>query len=182
MPVSALVTFSVVESQDCRYRDPDEDIADWERHCWLTVGRGAQHHDLYLAPDSLSEPEWEALAKALAWARRYRRVLGRSRMVLGDPSAGEVYGFAARRGAEAVLCLRNPAAEAQGVRVVPAEVLGFDPGAPLGLTLVFGPTPPPLQVLAGRPLEIELEPFEVLVLTASSNDTRPALQAVTDPP
>ena len=108
VPVSALVTFSVVESEACRYRDPGENIADWDRHCWLIVGRGTQHHDLYVAPDSLSEAEWAVLAEALAWARQHRRVLARSRMVLGDPAAGEVYGFASRRGDEAVLCLRNP--------------------------------------------------------------------------
>jgi hypothetical protein len=180
VPVSALVTFGVVESEACRYRAVDEGAAAWERHCWLMVGRGTQHHDLYVAPDSLSEPEWAALARALAWARRYRRVLSRSRMVLGDPAAGEIYGFASRRRSEAVLCLRNPAAETRTVRVVPAEVFGYDPDAPLVLSLVFGPTPPPPRVLAGRSLEIELEPFEVLLLTASSNDERPTLQAVVD--
>ncbi len=178
VPVSALVTFSVVESDACRYRDDDEDIVDWERHCWLMVGRGTQHHDLYLAPDSLTEPEWAVLARTLAWARQHRLVLGRSRMVLGDPSAGEVYGFASRRHGEAVLCLRNPAADAQVVRVVPADVFGFDADTPLDLALVFGPTPPPTPVLAGRTLEIELDPFEVLLLTADSTGDRPTLQAV----
>ena len=103
-------------------------------------------------------------------------------MVLGDPSAGEVYGFASVRQGEAVLCLRNPAAETQVVRVVPAEVFGFDADAPLELALVFGPTPPPSPVLAGRTLEIELDPFEVLLLTAESSGDRPALQAVTERP
>ncbi len=182
VPVSALVTFSVVESEACRYRDIDENIVDWERHCWLMVGRGTQHHDLYVAPDSLTEPEWATLSRALAWARQHRRLLGRSRMVLGDPAAGEVYGFASRRGSEAVLCLRNPAAASQPVRVVPAEIFGFDAEEPLDLDLVFGPTAPPTPVLAGRALEIELEPFEVLLLTVASSTDRPSLQAVVDLP
>ena len=114
------------------------------------MGRGTQHHDLYVAPDSLTEPEWAVLARTLAWARQHRLVLGRSRMVLGDPSAGEVYGFASRRHGEAVLCLRNPAGLPGGrVRVFPADVFGFDaepprPGAGLR------PHPPPTPVLAGR--------------------------------
>ena len=62
VPVSAIVTFSVVESEACRYRDPGESLADWTRHCWLIVGRGTQHHDLYVSPGSLSEAEWAALA------------------------------------------------------------------------------------------------------------------------
>ncbi len=174
VPVSALVTFSVVESEACRYRDLDENISDWERHCWLLVGRGTQHHDLYVAPESLSEPEWAVLARTLAWARQQRRVLGRSRMVLGDPAAGEVYGFASRRHDEAVLCLRNPSPAAQVVRVVPSELLGFDAATPVDLALVFGPSPPPPTVIAGRSLDIELDPYEVLLLTATSTADRPA--------
>ena len=118
---------------------------------------------------------------ALAWARRHRRVLARSRMVLGDPSSGEVYGFASRRHDEAVLCLRNPSPEAQVVRVVPSELLGFDPATPLALALVFGPMPPPPTVIAGRSLDIELDPFEVLLLTATSAPDRPGLQVVVGP-
>ncbi len=182
VPVSALVTFGVVESEACRYRDVDENIVDWERHCWLMVGRGTQHHDLYVAPASLSEPEWAVLSRSLAWARQHRRALGRSRMVLGDPAAGEIYGFACHRRSQAVLCLRNPAAETQAVRVVPAEVFGCPPDDPLDLTLVFGPTAPPATVVAGRALEIELEPFEVLLLTATSSAEHPSLHSVADPP
>ena len=172
IPVSAFLT---------PHRPPaDLDRDGWERHCWLAVGRGAHHHQLDVDPAARSDVEWQAWARAQAWGRRYRRVLGRSRMVLGDPSGAEVYGFASRYQGEAVLCLRNPAAQAQTVRVVPAEVLGFEADAPLRLALVHGPAHPPARVLAGRPLEIELDPFEVLLLTAASGDERPALQAVVD--
>jgi hypothetical protein len=36
-------------------------------------------------------------------------------------------------------------------------------------------------VIAGRPVDIELDPFEVLLLTATSTTGRPGLQAVVVP-
>ena len=152
-PVSALVTFSIVESEAASYRG-DAGLDGWVRHCWLAVGRGTLHHDLYVAPDSLTEDEWAVLAEALAWARGHQHLLARSRLVLGDPSAGEVYGFVARRGGEAIACLRNPADRPQSIGAGWPELLGFTPAA--------------LRTRYGRPAEdvSSLDPLEVLVVEA----------------
>jgi hypothetical protein len=123
----------------------------WARHCWLAVGRGTLHQDLYVAPDSLSEDEWAVLAEALAWARERQHVLARSRLVLGDPSAGEVYGFVARRGGDAIACLRNPADRPQPIGAGWPDLLGF---RPTGLSARYG-----------RLSEV-LQPFDVLVVEA----------------
>jgi hypothetical protein len=171
VPVSAIVTFSVVESDACRYRDVGESIEDWERHCWLIVGRGTQHHDLYVSPGSLSEDEWAALARALAWARRHRRTLARSRMVLGDPGKGQVYGYASGRGggSEGILCLRNPTPRRRRVRFTLAEVFGFPPETELEIDPVHGPRPSTTPSTtsntsltnAARRLTVTLDPFAV---------------------
>jgi GNAT superfamily N-acetyltransferase len=157
MPVSALVPFSIVESEAASYRDARSGPEGWARHCWLAAGRGTLHHDLYVAPDSLSDGEWAVLSEALRWARDHHDVLARSRMVLGDPAAGEVYGFAARRGHRATLCLRNPAAVPQPVDAALPDLLDFEPAA---IRTVYGRPPAGLE-------PITLDPFEVLVLEAS---------------
>jgi hypothetical protein len=69
LPVSSIVTFSVVENQHVAYRSEDAGLPAWERHCWFLAGRGTHHHDLYVAPDSLSRAEWDVLAEVLASAR-----------------------------------------------------------------------------------------------------------------
>lgn len=158
VPVSALVIFSIVESAAAGYRDGASGPDGWARHCWLAAGRGTLHHDLYVAPDSLSESEWAVLAGALAWARSRQHVLARSRMVLGDPATGEVYGFVARRGGEGTVCLRNPSDRPQPVDLDWAGLLGW-PEA--DLTPVYGR-------LAGP----ELDPFEVVVLDARDASRR----------
>ena len=160
LPVSALVTFSFVEAPNVGYRDGDTGPEGWARHCWLAAGRGTLHHDLYVAPDSLSDHEWAVLAEALAWARQHAPVLARSRMVLGDPGAGEVYGFAARHDARGAVCLRNPAPDPQTVDVDWPALLGFPSGTPLAVTGRHGPAP------AGGG-SLTLDPFEVLVADAA---------------
>jgi len=151
MPVSAVVTFSVVENAAQAYRD---DPAAWDRHCWFLAGRGSLHHDLYVAPDSLADREWETLAAALRWARHNQRVLARSRMVGGRPQAGEPYGFVSIAEGRAVICLRNPSGRVQAVRLTDADLQG---GELSDLEAVWGPpvTEPPT----------ELGPFEVVVLS-----------------
>jgi hypothetical protein len=160
-PVSALVTFSIVESEAASYRGDDAGADGWARHCWLAAGRGTLHQDLYVAPDSLSEAEWAVLAEALAWEREHQDVLARSRLVLGDPGAGEVYGFLARRGDEAtrsggrlgpaIACLRNPSDRPQPVGASWPDLLGFAPAA--------------LTPRYGRLAEV-LQPFEILLVEA----------------
>ena len=114
VPVSSIVAFSLVENGAVAYRGEGEGQDAWARHCWLMVGRGTHHHDLYVAPDSLSAAEWDVLADALRWARAHERILARSRMVGGRPQANEPYGFLAASAADgrAILCVRNPSARA----------------------------------------------------------------------
>jgi hypothetical protein len=125
----------------------------------MAVGRGSLHHDLYVAPDSLSEDEWGVLARALAWATQAQHLLARSRMVLGDPGRDEVYGYVARRGGTAVAtaCLRNPADRRQTVAVDWAALFGRPGGRPV-LDVRYGPPPDD----AGT---VTLDPFGVLVLS-----------------
>jgi hypothetical protein len=156
LPVSAVVTFSVVENEARAYRGDGAPEA-WERHCWFLAGRGSLHHDLYVAPGSLSVGEWETLAAALAWARGHQRVLARSRMVGGRPQAGEPYGFAAMDGGDAIVCLRNPSGRTRAVSLGPNDLAG---GELVDVEAVW------TERRAPRPsVPTELEPFEVVLLS-----------------
>lgn len=152
VPVSSIVAFSLVENGAVGYREEGDGPDAWARHCWLIVGRGTHHHDLYVAPDSLTSREWDALAGALRWARAHQRVLARSRMVGGRPQAGEPYGFLSTDNTtgEAIVCLRNPSARAQPVAI--------DLGGQLtDVEQVFG--------RGARWPVGDLDPFEVVVVS-----------------
>ncbi|MFP5318486.1 MAG: hypothetical protein ACLGI2_09335 [Acidimicrobiia bacterium] len=165
VPVSSIVTFSVVENEARAYRDAGEDPVAWARHCWLLAGRGTHHHDLYVAPGSLSEGEWAALAEALRWARANQAVLARSRMIGGRPQAGEPYGFLSEHGAEAVLCVRNPRAVPQAMALGEAAgLVDVEPVFPRGRREALPTTLDAATV-------VELGPFDVLVVSARGRRT-----------
>jgi len=126
VPVSSLVTFSLVQAPGATYESAGESAADWERHCWLMVGRGTLHHDLYVAPDSLTLRQWEAF-----------------------------------------LCLRNPAATRQPATFAPRWVLAVDAAAVLELEPVWGSAELPARTAAADRLDLELDPFAVLLFTAT---------------
>lgn len=161
LPVSAIVTFSLVENQARAYREPGQGPQAWARHCWLLAGRGGLHHDLYVAPGSLSAEEWDVLATTLAWARRHQRVLARSRMVGGQPHAGEVYGFVSAHQGDVCVCLRNPSASPLGYTLRAAD-LG---GTAADLRFDWGGPGPGTTIEGMEEMELELRPFQVLVLS-----------------
>lgn len=164
LPVSAVVTFSLVENQVRAYREKGQDLQAWARHCWLLAGRGSLHHDLYVAPDSLTAEEWDVLASALSWARRHQLTLARARMIGGHPQAGEPYGFAAAHQGRVAGCLRNPSSTAKVLTLTPAD-LGGGAGA---LTVVHGRAGLPTSVTDPAGAAVELDPFEVVVFEATS--------------
>ena len=86
---------------------------DWCDTCVWCVLRGASYMPMTLQPESLEKWQAEILGQALAFARNNAAALisGRSRMIGGNPNAGEIYGFAhpAPDGDGVWLALRNPA-------------------------------------------------------------------------
>ncbi len=170
LPVSALVTFSLIENQVVGYRDPGQTARDWERHCWWMVGRGSLHHDLYVGPGSLNSTEWDAVARALRWARAHQRVLARSAMFGGHPMGGKVYGFVARKGTDAVVALRNPAPRPQNHALDLGEVTGLDGSrGAVTTTTVWNDAEGqaiPATLDPDRPLKLRLPPYGVVLLTA----------------
>lgn len=132
-------------------RNPvQEDRRTWLDNLVLTFTRGTSYITLFLNPEGLHGWQAEQLAQVLSWARgRARELLVRgARMVLGDPAAGEVYGFLhpLEAGGEAPgvaavdddeaavapgawLVLRNPSVEPQTVHLDLPAWLGYTPAS-----------------------------------------------------
>lgn len=134
-------------------------------------GSGTQLQELYVSPGLPSEAEWDTLAQAARWARARAATLVDTHWVGGDPRRLEVYGWAAWGAGRGTLTLRNPAGRPQAFTLDLGRALDLPPGAPRSLRLV--PAFPQRAVPgqgelrpAGRPLEVVLAPFEVLVFEA----------------
>lgn len=163
LPVSAVVTFSVVENQARAYRGEEQSPQAWERHCWLLAARGTLHHDLYVAPDSLREAEWDHLARALAWTRAHQRVLARARMIGGRPQAAQPYGFVGQMAGRLAGCVRNPSD-----RPASLSLAGSGLGSASEVSVDWGRPALAADLSRGEGGTVDLEPFEVVVFSGAS--------------
>jgi hypothetical protein len=147
--------------------DPGHDFRDEVRSYF---GTGTQLQEMYITPLLLGPQDWDDLAEAARWSRANQEVLKDTHWVGGDPALGEVYGWAAWAPGKGILTLRNPSSKPREFIVDVAKVFELPAEAPKAYT---ARSPwrsdagrPAIALVAGKPVTIRLEPFEVLTLEA----------------
>ena len=167
-PINSLMTHGVIYNKGARglTTTTGEDLA---CEIWSGFGLGTQMQELYITPAMLKPEEWDVLAAAAKWTRANAETMVDSHWVGGDPAELEVYGFAAWSPAKGILTLRNPSAQPQEFSFDPASVFELPLGAPLSYKLSSpkGDKLPADVIHAGKPVKVQLAPFEVLVLEAT---------------
>ncbi len=167
-PINSLMTHGVIYNKGARglKTTSGKDLAD---EIWSGFALGTQMQELYITPSMLTQEEWDTLAAAAKWARENGDTLVDSHWVGGDPKAVAVYGFAAWSPMKGIVTLRNPAAVEQTFCFDPASVFELPVGAPVKYTLSSpkGDKLPAETVEAGKPVEVKLAPFQVIVLEAT---------------
>ncbi len=167
-PINSLMTHGVIYNKGARglKTTTDKDLAD---EIWSGFGLGTQMQELYITPSMLTQPQWDELAAAAKWARANAETMVDTHWVGGDPRNMAVYGFAAWSPAKGIVTLRNPAASEQSFSFDVASVFELPVGAPVKYTLSSpkGDKLPAETIEAGKPVEVKLAPFEVLVIEAT---------------
>jgi hypothetical protein len=163
MPISAFVTFDIVQSRIAGNRDQV-----FERGCWWLSARTSLHHDWYIQASDLTHARWQMLARATRWAKSQEKLFRWSRMVGGDPGQGQVYGFAAFDAGRGTLAFRNPSAEPRVLESTLVSLLDL-PEAVRARTFklrgIYGQTRTiEGQRRAAAPMRIELPPQAIAVL------------------
>lgn len=137
------------------------------RHeCRSFFGTGTCMQEVYLSPDLMDDAAWDDLAESAKWSRKHAAVLTDVHMIGGEPAKLETYGWAAWRPGEAVLTLRNPDDRPQSIALDAQSVFELPAGAPREVLLKSAYQEQRVRVLdlgAGKPVTVELQPFEVLV-------------------
>jgi hypothetical protein len=145
--------------------DAGRDFAN-EVHSYFASG--TQLQELYITPDLLSSADWDTLAEAAKWARANSETLKDTHWVGGDPTKGEIYGWAAWSEKNAILTLRNPSNKAQTLALEIGKALELPAGAARRYVVRSvwaadgGKAGRVLK--AGRMTRFQLKPFEVLTL------------------
>lgn len=131
---------------------------------------GAMLQELYITPSMMTPAAWDVLAEAARWAHTNADVLVDSHWVGGDPLKLEPYGYAAWSPRKATLMLRNPDDHQRSIVLDANAVFELPPGMPKHFSLQSPYKDQRVQSLeleAGQPQSVALEPFEVLVLEAT---------------
>jgi hypothetical protein len=143
----------------------DADFAD-EVHEFF--GNGTQLQEMYITPSLLNKQNWDDLAEAAKWSRANADVLVDTHWIGGNPTKGEVYGWASWAPHKAVLVLRNPTGRPAGFTAEVGKLFELPAGAPKKYVL-HSPWRQDHQAAEtvledGHATIISLKPFQVLVL------------------
>jgi len=172
-PISSLMTHGLMINRGGRVKSfAERDLLDEIRSFFAS---GVNTQELYITPDCMTPAAWDALAECAAWSRANAEVLADVHWVGGDPGRGEVYGWAAWARRKGILALRNPSDQRAAITVDIAAAFELPDDALLTYVLrspwQADRDVAPLRVTAGRPCQVVLEPFAVLVFDAEPEES-----------
>lgn len=144
-----------------------KDVLDEIRSYFAT---GTCMQELHIDPSLMTDAQWDALAEAAKWSRSNADVLADTHWVGGDPSKGEIYGWAAWSPRKGILSLRNPSDQPASIAIDMAAAFELPAGAARAYVLKSPwkeeGTKASIRAAAGQARSFELQPFEVMVLDA----------------
>ncbi|MBI5008625.1 MAG: enterotoxin [Bacteroidia bacterium] len=144
----------------------DRDISD---EIWSFFATGTNLQELYINPHKLNRNNWDCLADAAKWAKENESVMADVHWIGGDPSRGEVYGYAAWSEKKGVLSLRNPSSVDKVFNLNVKDV--FEIPEDMNDNYLFSNVIPVAggkmkPSVTGRSFMIILKPFELRVFDA----------------
>lgn len=170
-PLSSLMTQGVAYSRNGLAGEPTFDSAGFRDDVRAFFGGGTGLQELYIQPGKLLEADWACLAEAAKWSRANAGVFADTHWIGGDPSKGEVYGYASWSPKKGIVMLRNPDDQPRKFVLDIGKAFELPAGAPSSYALqspwAEDSKEPARMAKAGEDLTISLAPFEVAVFDAT---------------
>ncbi len=164
-PIANLMTHGIIKGKDFSVGVETEPLDKFTDDVLLYFARGVAMYELYISPDILSDGEWAAISKSMAWAHDRFPILMNTEMVGGDPMKGEPYAWVHFKGSRGIVAARNPVIQPAALAVELAAAHGLAAGAAdLVLERVY-PTRwiSPRLYKAGDKIDLALDGFETAV-------------------
>ncbi len=149
----------------------NDNLDDFKDMVRSSFGAGSNLQELYISHDRMSKEFWPVLAEAVKWSEENEDLLKDTHWIGGSPINLEVYGFASWKPGKGVITLRNPSSNKVSYTLNPSEVFEL----PTDYSCDFKLKSPWKEDTNSKDLivnyktitEIELAPFELLVLEAN---------------
>lgn len=139
---------------------------------WTFFGSGTCLQELYISPHVPTAKMLDTIAAAANWARDNAATLVDTHWVGGNPEHAEVYGWGAWQPGHGIVTLRNPSNQPRefSFSLRDALELPADVDAPMALSRVHAQAceVPQTPVAVDQSVELDLQPWEVVVLMAKS--------------
>ena len=166
-PLNSLMTQGVAYSRQGYAGDPTFTPAGFQDDVHAFFGSGTSLQELYVQPGKLTDDDWSVLAEAAKWSRDNADVLVDTHWIGGDPGQRQVYGFASWSLRKGIIMLRNPdihpheyLLDVQTAFELPCDAAtGYALKSPWAADVGKST----LHTVAGKPVSITLQPFEVMV-------------------
>jgi len=169
-PLNSLMTQGVAYSRNGLAGEPTFNSAGFRDDVRAFFGSGTGLQELYIQPGKLTTEDWQVLAEAAKWSRAHADVLADTHWIGGDPGKLEVYGFASWTPRKGIVMLRNPDDQPREFMLDVKAAFELPPRAPSGYLLrspwADEAAKPLLTVEAGKPFQVKLRPFEVVIFEA----------------
>ena len=123
-PISSMMTHGIIKGRLNFLGGKNEALDSFTNEVMMYFGRGVMMWELYISPDLLTDPEWDAIASSLKWAKANKNVLSKTRMILGDPLKRESYGYVHLTKGKGIILLRNPYVDAKTINIHLDQALG----------------------------------------------------------
>ena len=169
-PLNALMVHGIVFGTKYQAAQVALGKTDLRNEARSYFGAGYALQELYLTPSTLGASQWDALAESALWAKDKADILVDSHFIGPSPAENKVYGFAAWQNNEGAITLRNPSSATKSFELDVGAAFELPEGAARAYVLQSPYADQRVQTLAaavGRPVSVELQPFEVLVFDAT---------------
>ena len=164
-PVSNLMTHGIIKGRLENISKGGEPFDRFTNNAVLYFARGISMWELYISPDILTQPEWNALSEAINWAKANRDIMATTFMIGGNPAKGKTYGYVHFNGSKGIIAVRNPKIEKDIIRFQLKPDYGLNENA---ANLVVEQIYPYRKILpalysAGGTIQIDLNGFETAI-------------------
>lgn len=163
-PMSSLMTHGIIKGRFNLLGGSNESLDSFSDEVMMYFGRGVMMWELYVSPELLSSGEWDAIASSVRWAKANQDVLEKTKMVLGNPLKGEVYGYIHLTKKKGILILRNPNVRKQKVSLrLTADLGDIAPATKYCVKVIYPYNLVlPKKVEMDGDLTLDLDGYEVL--------------------
>jgi hypothetical protein len=162
-PISALFNHEPKKTQNNETKEV------FRKYLYMNLARGTGFVELYITPRNLAVYDWDVIAEGLQWVKEVFPTFARAKMIGGNPSKNEVYGYTGWNNGIGYLALHNPSGEARDFVCTLDRAFGLQPAEKPERFLVSSPLEGstrglPDKVQLGDKMTLRLEPREIRII------------------